>query len=210
MHNALMSRVLDHNLLSHAQFGFRPGSSTQALLALTDNCHNILKENASAACIFFDLSKALPHHLIMDALIKVGVTGQLLCWFGDYLSYRSQRVVLEGESSSLVPVTSGVPQGSILGPLLFIITVDSLTKLSLSSNAALISYADDFVLYKSICCPEDRIALQDDVNKFVQYVRSKNLKLNVDQCSSHVNEILIRYCFRSHLHQSIKLDRTSI
>ena len=76
-------------------------------------------ENSTVA-IFFDLRKAfdsLPHSLILSSLARVGVCRNLLVWVRNYLSDRSQRVVLNGSSSSLAAVSSGVPQGSILGPL---------------------------------------------------------------------------------------------
>ncbi len=82
---------------------------------------------SDVACVFFDLSKAfdtLPHSLIMNSLARVGGCGELYHWFANYLSERRQRVVLDGACSSTLGVTSGVPQGSILGPLLFILSVD--------------------------------------------------------------------------------------
>ncbi len=133
IHNHLIPFLLENDLISDSQFGFRAQSSTQeALLAAVRSWYASLEDRSDVACVFFDLSKAfdtLPHSLIMNSLAHVGVCGELYHWFANYLSERRQRVVLDGACSSTLGVTSGVPQGSILGPLLFILSVDPLTQL---------------------------------------------------------------------------------
>ena len=179
IHIALMQHLLEHNLLSLEQFGFRPSSSTQeAILTATRSWHKTLEERGSVACIFFDLSKAfdtLPHSLIMYSLARVGVCGDLYRWLAGYLTGRKQRVVLDGDFSQTLSVTS---QGSILGPLLFILTVDPLTKLSISKNASLGMFADDIVLHKPVSTSEDLVSLQCDVNLVVDWVVTRDLRLN--------------------------------
>ena len=87
-------------------------------------------------------------------------------------------MVLDGDFSQTLSVTSGVPQGSILGPLLFILTVDPLTKLSISKNASLGMFADDIVLHKPVSTSEDLVFLQCDVNLVVDWVVTRDLRLN--------------------------------
>jgi len=103
-------------------------------------------------CIFFDLSKAfdtMPHRGLISALSRIGVSGSLLRWFTSYLSDRRQQVVVDGSTSASSLVRSGVPQGSILGPLLFSIYIDPITSLSLSSTSKILLYADDMQMTSS-------------------------------------------------------------
>ena len=147
VHNSLLSHIEDNSLLSGVQFGFRPGCSTQeALLSVTKCWYEALDRRNSTVAVFLDLSKAfdsLPHGLVLQALERVGVTGNLLVWFRGYLTDRKQRVVLEGESSPLVDVLSGVPQGSILGPLLFILSVDEISAVRFSNSSHVAIWADN-------------------------------------------------------------------
>ena len=137
--------------------------------------------------MFFYLSKAidsLPHSLVLASLAKVGVCGTLYSWFQSYLSGRQQRVVLNGVSSQPARVTSGVPQGSILGPLLFLLSINSIFDVSLSYNALINVYADDILLYKEIMSDLDLIAFQSDVSLIVEWVRTTNLHLNSSKTKS--------------------------
>ena len=101
------------------QFGFRPRLSTQeALLSITNSWHSLLTKHRQAAAVFLDVKKAfdsVPHCHLIKALHSIGIQGRLLNWFRDYLTSRFQHVILDGHLSSAVPVTSSVPQGSILG-----------------------------------------------------------------------------------------------
>ena len=110
-----------------------------------------------------------------SALHEIGIRGSLLFWLQDYLSSRRQRVVLDGTTSDSVDVTSG---GSILGPLLFNIVMNSISKLNLSSNARLILYADDILLFKPVDSTADTNQLQEDVNKILSWMASHGLTPN--------------------------------
>ena len=99
-------------------------------------------------------------------------------WFESYLTNRSQRVVLDGYTSLATAIPSGVPQGLILGPLLFILAMNPLTDLCLSSSTRMILYADDILVYKPMKGHLDGDALQNDVNIIVNWINSTGLKLN--------------------------------
>lgn len=182
IHNRVMDFLLKNHLLSDCQYGFRPRSSTQdALLTITRDWHNNLCTNRQVAAVFFDIKKAfdsVPHNQLLQSLADIGVTGKLHQWFANYLSGRHQRVVLDGFSSTYKPVTSGVPQGSILGPLLYIIFMNSISHIPLSSGSKLILYADDILLYKPIDSAEDTTSLQKDVDAILDWIREHGLTPN--------------------------------
>ena len=158
------------------------GSSTQeAILTAVKDWHDILESGGSVACVFLDLSKAFdshPHDLIVNCLLCVGVCGILHSWFVSFLANRKQRVVLDGFSSDTVKVTSGVPQGSILGPLLFILSVDNINCLPISRNSSLSMYADDIAYWREIRCNEDVVRAQSDLNMISDEIEAQDLRLN--------------------------------
>jgi len=130
---------------------------------------------------FFDVKKAfdsVPHDKLISSLTNIGISGALLNWFKDYLAGRKQRVVLDGIASDFAPVTSGVPQGSILGPLLFNIFMNSISKLPLSPTAKLILYADDILLFRPVDDKTDVLHLQNDVNLILDWIKSNGLTPN--------------------------------
>ena len=182
VHNHVSNFLAEHSLLCNIQFGFRPRSSTQeALLSVTNTWHNMLTKHTQIASVFLDVRKAfdsVPHNRLIKALHFIGIQGPLLNWFRDYLTSRHQQVVLDGKTSHTVPVTSGVPQGSILGPLMFNIFMNSISNVPLSKNCHIILYADDILLFKPIDNNNDLSDFQQDLTGITDWIHKQGLTPN--------------------------------
>ena len=153
-------------LINTHQHGFMTGKScTTQLLSVYDTVGKHLDEGKQTDMIFLDFSKAFDsvnHNLLINKLQKLGFSGKLLLWITDYLKDRSQKVVLDGSTSEWVPVTSGVPQGSILGPLLFLLFINDMP--DCTEHSILSLFADDAKCFRIINNIEDCEQLQRDVN----------------------------------------------
>ena len=147
---------LENNLLYKYQSGFLPNHSTS--YQLVDIYHHICQtfDNKQYSCmVFCDISKAFDrvwHRGLLFKLKENGIDGQLLLWLTSYLNNRSQRVVFQATESSLKTISAGVPQGSVLGPLLFLIYVNDIAESLLSLTRL---YADDSSLYYSASSVQD-------------------------------------------------------
>ena len=141
--NRVAEFLADH--MSVSQFGFLKGrSSQQQLLIMLSEVHANTQGKRCSDIVYLDFRKAfdsVSHSILLSKLQNMGITGLLLNWFRAYLSNRSQLVSVNGQHSSLLPVTSGVPQGSILGPLLFLVYINDLPGYVQFSRALL--FADD-------------------------------------------------------------------
>jgi len=138
----------------HFQGAYQRGKSTeQILLYAVDTIVNALDSGKVVCTAFLDPRKAfdsLDHSILLDRLCKLGVCGSELTWFTNYLSNRLQRVKLRGDTSSWTSVQGGIPQGSALGPLLFLVYVNEMP--SIVKYGKLLQFADDTTL---ICSGSD-------------------------------------------------------
>ena len=144
----LLDFLRENNLLTTSQSGFIPGDSTSyQLLSIYDDFCKTFDQQCTTQALFFDISKAFDrvwHRGLIHKLNAIGVRGSLLNWFTDYLSNRMQAVVIKGKTSTYKAVTSGVPQGSVLGPTLFLIYINDIVT-GIQSEVKL--FADDTSMY---------------------------------------------------------------
>ena len=182
MYNRLINFLNKNEILNKMQFGFRENHSTfMALITMLDNVSNALENGNCALGIFLDFQKAfdtVDHKIMLDKLYLYDIRGVAHQWFSSYLSDRKQSVIYDGYSSSLKTITCGVPQGSILGPLLFLIYINDLT--CVSDFFKPILFADDTNLF---CTGRDMLSMVDEINreldKIYSWLNANKLSLNI-------------------------------
>ena len=172
--------------LSDLQHGFRrKRSCTTQLLRVFHDVGMALDSGKEADMIYLDFSKAfdsVSHPKLLFKLEQHGISGTLFKWFTDYLNERRQRVVVDGISSSFLYATSGVPQGSILGPLLFLIFANDLPNAAKHSTVPM--FADDSKCYRQITQPRDRNLLQSDLDSLHHWSSTWDLNFNIKKCAA--------------------------
>ena len=170
IYTAIMKHLVIYNILTDAQHGFIQGHSCDSQLLLT--VHDIatgLDNGKQIDAIALDFTKAFDkvmHRCLHLRLHYYGIRGTVLDWIDNFLTNHSQQVVLDGCFSDTLPVTSGVPQGTVLGPLLFLCFVNNIPQ-RVSNKIRL--YADDILLYKVIDNEDDCIDLQKDLDSLQQW-----------------------------------------
>ena len=152
------------------------------LLTCYDDWAKARNRSQQTDIIFLDLSKAfdsVPHERLLLKLQRHGIDGSLLLWIRNFLTNRKQRVVLRGTCSDWSSVISGVPQGTILGPILFIIYINDISS-NITSTVKI--YADDTKIYRTVNEPEDTSALQLDLNRLSDWAIKWQLCFNPEKC----------------------------
>lgn len=184
IHDRLASFFSNHNLISKNQFGFQPRSNTtSATVSLINNIQSNIDQRRTCSAIFVDVSKAfdcVPHDVLLLKLDRYGVRGNAHTLIESYLSNRKQIVEINGHRSSEKVINYGVPQGSILGPLLFIIYINDIFDLPLRGTLQL--YADDAVLvYSSDNIDQLYVDMQHDLNLINQWFFHNGLTVNASK-----------------------------
>ena len=180
----LMYRI--ESKLDPRQHGFLPGKNCETqLIPFYDNLACSLNKGSRTDIVYFDFSKAFDsvnHDKILHKLkYKFGIDGMLLKFLTEYLSNRHQKVVVENTYSDLLPVLSGVPQGSIIGPLLFVIFINDIGE-GISDNSNISLYADDTKLYREINSDQDHEALQQDIRLLSNWATNNLMRFHPDKC----------------------------
>lgn len=181
---AQLSFYLKHQINEHQHGFIKNRSVVTNLTPFVQYVYDVMDERAQVDAIYTDFSKAfdkVDHATLLVKLQNVGLYGNLLNLIKSYLSGRVQCVKLNNRISEYVNVPSGVPQGSHLGPLLFSIFINDIGTCFKSSQYSL--YADDLKIYKRIDTVQDCIALQGDIDRFVEYCNLNKLVLNISKCS---------------------------
>ena len=193
MHKQLYAFLEEHNILFKNQFGFRKKCSTaHSLIEITEKIKESIDSSKFGCGIFIDLKKAFDtvnHQILLRKLEHYGIRGSILKWFESYLADRKQYVFYNGTSSDVKAITCGVPQGSVLGPLLFLLYINDLP--NISNKLQFFLFADDTNIYYE---SNDLKFLEKTVNKELKklsvWLNVNRLALNV----SKTNFVIFRSC----------------
>ena len=179
----LASFLVENNLFNPTQHGFQ--ASRSCLSQLLDHCDRVLSEMVQGHgvdVVYLDFAKAfdkVDHYITLNKLKALGISGRLFRWLESFLVGRTQRVLVEGQASTPSPVRSGVPQGSVLGPLLFLILIGDIDEKV--ASAFLSSFADDTRVGKGITVPADCELLQTDLNTVYEWSDLNNMEFNSEK-----------------------------
>ena len=172
-----------HGMFSSNQHGFRSNRSCVSnLLIALDDWTQAVDQGASIHTCYLDISKAFDrvnHDILLCKLESYGISGPLLEWLRDYLRERHAQVRVDGTLSRMIPVTSGVPQGSVLGPLLFLLYINDLPRLM---NCKLLLFANDIKIWVAARRREDCLLLQRDLDTLYEWSVQNKLPFNVEKC----------------------------
>ena len=192
VHKHLYNFVTSHRLLTPLQSGFIQGDSiTYQLLHTYHTFCEAVDKGKEVRAVFCDISKAFDrvwHKGLLHKMSGIGSADNVLNWFASYLSGRRQRVVLNGQASDWTPVLAGAPQGSIVGPLLFLLYINGIVK---HKGCSIRLFADDTSLYITVECPNAAArCLNADLQTISQ--RAENWLVNFNANKTHSMIILRR------------------
>lgn len=173
-------------ILSDAQHGFRKRRSCDTQLIVTiDDLAKGIEAKSQTDVILLDYEKAfdkVSHRHLLAKVHHYGIHGKTFSWISDFLHSRSQCVLVDGQKSEESNVTSGVPQGSVIGPLLFLIFINDLPDCVSSSTVRL--FVDDTILYRQISSTADSETLQQDLNALQNWESKWLMRFNASKCQT--------------------------
>lgn len=179
----IMVYMLDKDLFSNRQFGFISGRSTcLQLLKVIEDWTDIMDKGGQIDCVYFDFMKAfdkVSHRHLIGKLKAYKLNTKIIDWIKSFLTLRKQRVVVAGSKSNWTAVTSGIPQGSVLGPVFFVIYINDLPQ-HIKSNAYI--FADDTKIYRQILTDSDNKVLQEDIRSLEKWADTWELKFHPAKC----------------------------
>jgi hypothetical protein len=183
--DVIVSHLSAHQLIHKKQHGFISRHSTVTqLLECVELWQSQRDFGVPTDVVYLDYSKAfdsVSHQKLVFKLESVGISGNLLLWCRSFLSNRLQAVKLGSTVSEYIPVTSGVPQGSVLGPLFFLVFINDVAELPIHGDLRL--FADDIKVFNSIRCQNDSNDLSADLTQILQWSNQWQLSLNLRKCA---------------------------
>ena len=186
LRRSIVSHLESNGLLPDGQHGFRAMRSTLTqLLSYWDSMLSRLEGGGGVDAIYLDFSKAfdkVEHGVLLHKLRECQISGRVGCWIAAFLdsSSRKQAVVVDGRVSDLSPVLSGVPQGTVLGPVFFLVHIAGIAD-SLSADTDASSFADDTRILRGIASVTDCTALQSDLLQVYRWAEQVNMHFNADR-----------------------------
>lgn len=181
---AIYTHLEGKKLLYSNQHGFRQNLSTGMQLVETiDDFARALNDKRQINCICLDMSKAfdrVPHSDLIDKLVYFGVNYNITQWIRAYLTGRTQYVDIDGSKSELLDVTSGVPRGSVLGPVLFLVYINDIAQ-NINKDIKVRLFADDCLLYKEINNENDSKILNDALKVVECWCETSKMKINKEK-----------------------------
>ena len=178
----IMYHLVQNHLLTKYQHSFVKGRScVTQILAVLDKWTEALDNGSNIDSVYLDFAKAfdsVPHKRLLMKMKSFGITGKLWTWIEDFLQARIQHVVINGVKSLAALVLSGIPQGSVLGPLLFICFINDMPEVI---QAFIQMFADDIKLYMEVNGPEDQQALQKYLTALEDWANLWQLRFNAQK-----------------------------
>ena len=209
----VMSHLENNNILYDLQHGFRPSRSCETqLISFLQHVSQSNNQNIQTDVVIMDFAKAfdkVPHQHLLYKLKYYGISCNAYDWISDFLTDRTQTVVLEGEMSSKAPVTSGVPQGTVLGPILFLIYINDFPEYLQHSTLRL--FADDSIIYKEIKTINDAQNLQLDLDAACRWEKDWLMHFHPDKCnviSITQKRKPIHFTYKLHDHPLAKVEHS--
>jgi hypothetical protein len=201
---AIVEHLEKFRLLFDSQHGFRKGKSCLSnLLTFLEKVTEEVDQGGAVDAIFLDFAKAfdkVPHRRLMAKLRSHGIDGKVVNWIGSWLSGREQMVWLRGVGSGWRVVTSGVPQGSVLGPVLFLIFINDIDK-SVVNN--ILKFADDTKIYGKAVSSETRMKLQGDIDRLMKWSNDWQMQFNIEKCK-------VMHFGKGNVHQVYSMGGTKL
>ena len=179
----LVNHMERNNLFNKSQHGFVSGRScTTQLLEFMEEATQALDRGEDVDVIYLDFAKAfdkVPHKRLLKKLSGYGIKGKVYNWIKEFLSNRKQRVVINGMQSEWRKATSGIPQGSVLGPILFLIFINDMPEVL---NCCMKLFADDAKLYSPIKEENDRIRMQVGLKNAEEWAKIWKMFFHIKKC----------------------------